>query len=88
MWNSRFDQVHKSIGGYKFSWTEVGYQKTHIIICKVKLPVWEKNVPRFIEKVQILKLHFSFHWLYSVNIQRNLDLSSQLNKFSNDLDMN
>lgn len=77
MWNSRFDQVHKSIGGYKFSWTEVGYQKTYIII-----------VPRFIEKVQILKLNFSFHWLYSVNIQRNLDLSSQLNKFSNDLDMN
>lgn len=46
----RFDQVHKSIGGYRFSWTEVGYQKTHIIICKVKLPVWKKkNVPSFVE---------------------------------------
>lgn len=50
MWNSRFDQVHKSIGGYKFSWAEVGYQKTHIIICKVKLPVWEKMCPGLLRK--------------------------------------
>lgn len=50
MWNSRFDQVHKSMGGYKFSWTEVGYQKTHIIICKFKLPVWEKMCPGLLRK--------------------------------------
>lgn len=55
----RFDQVHKSIGGYRFSWTEVGYQKTHIIICKVKLPVWKKKMcPVLLRKYEFYNLIF------------------------------
>lgn len=57
----RFDQVHKSIGGYKFSWTELATRKLTLSSVKSSCQYGGKNVPRFIEKVQILKLNFSFH---------------------------